>query len=385
MTRDGDGRFDVAMRHATIGMAIIAPDGTFLEVNPALCAMLGRTEEEMLAASWQELTHPDDLEVDVALVQELLDGRRESYRLAKRYLRPDGAVVFGDLSVGCVRDDSGAVEFFVSQIVDQTEREMAGETLARTEARYGAALSAKRDPHVFLDAVRGDDGTIVDFVYADANAAALGWLGRTLEELQERSLLTAFPSHRATGMFDAYVRTVETGEQLVEDERRVRSEVLGTDAWFDFRAIKVLDGLSLSWRDVTSKVETRNQIAEADERHRLLAENASDVVFRVFADGTVDWVVGSVAELLGRSDDDIRGRSALDLFVAEDLGDLEGTGVRLRHGETIVDTVRVVRPDGTHRWVSRRLRAVMADDGEHASWYVLAISDAQAHVENQHA
>ncbi|HET7902250.1 MAG TPA: PAS domain S-box protein, partial [Candidatus Nanopelagicales bacterium] len=352
-------------------------------ISPSVATVLGWRPEQLVGSLWADLVHPDDRERLREVQDGLLHGK--SARLEARVRRTSGEHLWMNIRVKPVLDDNGAVVARIAGMWDAENEHQAGEALARTEARYGAALSAKRDPHVFLDAVRGDDGTIVDFVYADANAAALSWLGRTLEELQERSLLTAFPGHRASGMFDAYVRTVETGEQLVEDERRLRSEILGTDAWFDFRGIQVLDGLSLSWRDVTTKVKTRNEIAEADERHRLLAENASDVVFRVFADGTVDWVVGSVAELLGRNDDDIRGHSALDLFVAEDLGDLEGTGVRLRHGETVVDTVRVMRPDGTHRWVSRRMRAVMADDGEHAAWYVLAISDAQAQVENQRA
>jgi PAS domain S-box-containing protein len=493
------------MRRATIGMAIVAPEGAFLDVNPALCEMFGRSEQDLRSASWQELTHPDDLSIDTALVQDVLDGRRDSYRVAKRYLRPDGSVVRGDLSVGCVRDADGSVAFFVSQIVDQTERvdlaeryrlltenisdvitvggndgvvtwvspsvtavlgwrveeftgarwadlvhaddlprvreiqqgvlegrpgqfearvrERAGsyrwmnirvkpvhddrgdvvariagmwdaqadheasEVLAAAEARYGAALAASLDPHVFLDAVRDGSGTIVDFRYDDANASALDLLGRSMDELREASLLAMFPAHRESGMFARFVSTVETGEPLVLDEHPLRSEVLDSHAWFDFRGVKVLDGLSLSWRDVSRRVESRHELARAEERHRLLAENASDVVLRVDADGTIDSVVGSVEALLGRSAEGLRGVSALDIYPPEDLEDLEdraAQGVRLRAGETIADDVRVLRPDGTYRWVARRIRAVMAD-AERAQWYVLALSDAQARVEYQQA
>ena len=104
-----DSRFESAMRHSAIGMSLVAPDGTFLEVNAALCTMLGRDEAELRATTWQELTHPDDLAVDAALVQEVVDGLRDSYRLAKRYLRPDGTVVHGDLSVVGMRGADGAV------------------------------------------------------------------------------------------------------------------------------------------------------------------------------------------------------------------------------------------------------------------------------------
>ena len=75
--RESEQRFRGAMRAASIGMCIIGPDGSFLEVNPALCELLGREESDLRVTTWQELTHPDDLEIDVGLVQEVLDGQRE--------------------------------------------------------------------------------------------------------------------------------------------------------------------------------------------------------------------------------------------------------------------------------------------------------------------
>ena len=86
---DQDGRFRLAMEHAGIGMALVAPEGTFLDVNPALCAMLDRDAATLMSSTWQQITHPSDLAVDLDLVSDLLAGRRDSYRLRKRYLRPD--------------------------------------------------------------------------------------------------------------------------------------------------------------------------------------------------------------------------------------------------------------------------------------------------------
>ena len=117
-----DSRFESAMRHSAIGMSLVAPDGTFLEVNAALCTMLGRGEAELRATTWQELTHPDDLAADASLVQEVVDGLRDSYRLAKRYLRPDGTVVHGDLLVVGMRGDDGAFEYLIAKVVDMTDQ-----------------------------------------------------------------------------------------------------------------------------------------------------------------------------------------------------------------------------------------------------------------------
>lgn len=115
-----ESMFRQAMDNAPIGMCLVAPTGEFIAVNTSLCELLGRDESTLQATTWQQMTHPDDLSVDQGLVDEVVAGRRDSYRLRKRYLRPDGQVVWGDLAVSGVRDGNGALLFLISQIVDMT-------------------------------------------------------------------------------------------------------------------------------------------------------------------------------------------------------------------------------------------------------------------------
>jgi diguanylate cyclase (GGDEF)-like protein/PAS domain S-box-containing protein len=114
-------RFRLAMEHGGVGMCLVAPDGHFLEVNEALCRLLGRSPEALQQCTWQELTHHDDLGTDLALAREVAAGRRSGYRLRKRFLRPDGTVVWGDLSVAGLRNDDGSLRCYVSQIVDVSD------------------------------------------------------------------------------------------------------------------------------------------------------------------------------------------------------------------------------------------------------------------------
>jgi len=120
--RESEERFRLAMQKSAVGMCIVSPDGHFLEVNPALCEILNRSEAELTASTWQTLTHPEDLDVDTDLVRQVLDGTIDSYRLLKRFLSPGGEVIWGDLSVACVRDESGKTRHFISQILDLTQR-----------------------------------------------------------------------------------------------------------------------------------------------------------------------------------------------------------------------------------------------------------------------
>ncbi len=148
---ESEERFRLALTNSTIGMALVSPEGRFMTVNTSLCAMLGRDEVSLTSVTWQELTHPDDLKVDEDLVDEVLTGTRDSYRLLKRFVRPDGAIVWGDLSVSCVRGEHRDVRYFISQIVDVTEQVEARHRIEESERRYRLLAENAMDLVLALD------------------------------------------------------------------------------------------------------------------------------------------------------------------------------------------------------------------------------------------
>lgn len=117
-------RFRLALEHAPIGMALVAADGSFMKVNQALCELTGRPHDRLLATTFQEITHPDDLDADVAHVERLLAGEADTYRMEKRYLTPDGQVVHIQLAVAIVRPE-GAAPYFIAQVLDIGDRKLA--------------------------------------------------------------------------------------------------------------------------------------------------------------------------------------------------------------------------------------------------------------------
>jgi diguanylate cyclase (GGDEF)-like protein/PAS domain S-box-containing protein len=124
-------RFRVAFDDAPIGMALVAPNGMFLRVNRTLCEILGYAEPALLQSSFQELTHPDDLDADLEQVRRVLAGESRTYQMEKRYMRRDGQVIWAMLSVSLVRDQGGQPLYFVSQIEDITVRKQAEQSLQR--------------------------------------------------------------------------------------------------------------------------------------------------------------------------------------------------------------------------------------------------------------
>ncbi len=125
--------FRAAFETAAHGMALVSLDGAWLEVNNAICDLLGYSRVELSGLTFQDVTHPDDLESDLELLRSTLLGERQSYQLEKRYIRKDGAVVWILLSVALIRDEGGLPQFFVSQILDLTERRRAEEQLRHAQ------------------------------------------------------------------------------------------------------------------------------------------------------------------------------------------------------------------------------------------------------------
>ncbi len=106
---------------AAVGMCLIDPTGGFVEVNEAVCEFFGYDADTLKQKTWQDLTAPAFLAADLSMVDDVLEGRRDTYRMLKQYIHADGHLIWGDLSVSCVRDEQGRVEQFISQIIDVTE------------------------------------------------------------------------------------------------------------------------------------------------------------------------------------------------------------------------------------------------------------------------
>lgn len=129
-------RFSKAFQYASIGMALVAPDGTWLKVNQSVCDLVGYTEDELMKLTFQDITHPDDLDLDLGYVLKMLEGDIQTYKIEKRYLHKKGNIVWVMLSVSLVRNRAGEPLYFISQLEDITERKLTQEALRQNEERF---------------------------------------------------------------------------------------------------------------------------------------------------------------------------------------------------------------------------------------------------------
>ena len=153
--RLSEERFVGAFEHAAIGMAVVAPDGHWLKVNPALCHLTGFSAEELYRKTYQDITHPDDLAADLKQAHQLLAGQIKHYEMEKRYFHQRGHIIWVQLGVSLVRDAQGGPLYFISQIQDITARKENELRLKRLNRLY--AVRSKINEAI----VRGRDEKVL--------------------------------------------------------------------------------------------------------------------------------------------------------------------------------------------------------------------------------
>ena len=275
--RELEARFHLAMTHAPIGMAISVLDGPWVAVNPALCALFGRDEHELLdGASFAELTHPDDLPGEFVLLEELIAGLRTHYSLDKRYLRPDGEVVWTTTVVTLVRNERDEPRYFVAQCLDITERRRIEDELRETAARLAESDNLRV---AFLRATSHELRTPLTVV--DGLAETLVRLHGELSPERVRLLLERIEHHTA--------RLSRLIEDLLDVDRLTSGLIVARREPTDLHRLlrAVLDTVELRGRRLTTSLPAMTVAVDPPKVERIIANLIANAVRHTAPDGRI--------------------------------------------------------------------------------------------------
>ena len=238
--RESEERFRATFEHAAVGAAHVGIDGRWLRVNRRLSEIVGYEREELLERTFQDITHPDDLEEYLEQMRLMLEGELQTYTMEKRYLRKGGPEVWVNLTVSLVRDASGEPAYFIAVVEDISERKkteqerdllLVREQLARAEAvaarrrltllaAAGPALAATLDYEQTLeDITRLIVPELADWCLLDIaeDDGSVNQLAAAHAEEEKEHLLRKLREHRRFGEGDpgSTAEVLRTGQSML--------------------------------------------------------------------------------------------------------------------------------------------------------------------------
>ena len=252
------------------------------------------------------------------------------------------------------------------------------------------AFDVLLDPFVLFTAMRDDTGRIVDFVYAEANRAACEYTLMSRDELVGSRLLDLLPGHRDSGVFAALVEVVETGRPLSLDAVATARPDQG-ERWFDLRAVKVGDGLSSTWRDVTGRISELQALREAQaeaarareaEQATSLSMDAAVIGMAIVSpDLRFRRVNAAFARMLGYTPAQLATMTFTDITHPDDIPRGHDDVARLQRGEieSFHERKRYLTAWGQTLWVDLFVAAARNPDGT-IHHHVAQVVDVTAEV-----
>jgi PAS domain S-box-containing protein len=262
--RESEERWRALFEHAGVGIAQLGLDGQFLRVNPRLCETLGYSSKTLLQRTFQEFTHPDDLQLNLHFLNELVAGKRPSFSVEKRYRRSDDVWVWVDVTVSLVRNASSVPVYFIAVVQNIDDRKRAEEALQESEMRF------RQIAETIEEVVWSADPAIGKTLYISP-AYERVW-GRTCASLYEepKSFLDAIhPDDR--GRISANLAVQHDGLPFAHEYRVLRPD--GVVRWVWDRGFPVRDpetghlthyvGVAV---DITDRKQAEEALSASEER-----------------------------------------------------------------------------------------------------------------------
>ncbi len=331
---ESEARFRETFDEAPIGVALVGPNGRWLEVNRAVCEIVGYSEAELLALTFQDISHPDDLEADLQKLGQVLTGEILTYQMEKRYFHKDGHAIWAKLSVSLIRDERGTPLHFVAHIEDIT--------------RAKAAESALREGRRLLDesqSVAGVGSWTWNLENGEPAWSVQQYLLHGVSPLSDAPALDQFlalvhPEDRQR--VRAKIFDIVRDRQPFVDEYRVAlggSRVRTLSVRGDYLAADPSVGLppriAGTAQDVTAERAARIGREETENRQRVLLSSLPDTMVVLYDhDLRCRFVQGALMEELGAQRDAFEGKLLSELVTPARLETLEPAIQRALTGES---------------------------------------------------
>jgi PAS domain S-box-containing protein len=349
--RESEERFRTMFAATATGIATSTPQGGFLQANSAYCQMLGYTEDELRVCNFAQLTHPDDIALNIALRDEVLSGVRDSFIMEKRYLKKDGGILWTRCSVSAARNANREITMLIVVAENITEQKHA-------EARFRRLVDSNVQSVIFWNTkgeISGSNDAFLNltgYTRDDLTAGRINWAAMTPPEYADRDR-RALRELATTGVSATYEK-----EWIRKDGTRVPI-LLGAAVFEDNREEGVCFVLDLTERKRTESVlHLRDRAIQAVSQAILITDCS-------LPDNPIVYVSPSFTKITGYSAEEIIGQNCR-LLQGKNTDPLAVTQLREAIQQERGCTVELLnyQKDGTMFWNNLTISPVREPGGK---------------------
>lgn len=306
---ESETRFRHAMEYSAIGMALVSPQGVWLQVNNSLCQTLGFPAAELKKLTFQQISHPDDLENDLQHADRLLRGDIDAYTIEKRYFRKNGEIVWARLTVSLVRDAARKPLYFISQIIDISELKQSEQVNRHLMERITLANEAGEIGVYEWNLVRNE-------MMWDRHMYALFGLPAHQQPSRELWRSQVHPADRER--LDLALLTTQESADVFDIEYRIQRadgvRTLRTQARRFFNQDGRLERMLGICQDVTHLRNLTDALFQEKERMAITLDSIGEAVISTDSEMRVTFMNPVAEKMSGWRQEEAAGKSLSDLL-----------------------------------------------------------------------
>lgn len=300
---------------ALVGIAKVGLNGRFMKVNQQLCDYFGYTEAEMLNLTFEDITHEDDLLVDLEVLKKFNHNEQDSYVTEKRYVTKSGEVKWMQLKVNLIKDDEGLPSYFISAYVDITQRKEAEKALLENSRYYQTIME-----HTFEGiTVVSVDGNIL---YQTPSIIKI--TGYSFFERKGYSILDLISPEYKEEAARQFQHLAERPGNKIHITSKIINKA-GDERVMEVFAMNMADNpvvnaIVINFRDVTEKYNAEESLKESEEKYRLLfLQNPLPIIIFDIETNKILDVNTAAITLYGYSLEEFTQLTVLDIRPAREL------------------------------------------------------------------
>ncbi|MFO0880248.1 MAG: PAS domain S-box protein [Gemmataceae bacterium] len=361
--QESEATFRTTFEQAPSGMALVSPEGATVQINQALCHLLGYPPEELLAKNLLDLAHPEDRDNHLSQCHALFSGELRSYQVEKRFLRSDGAVVYTLLSVALVRDPLGLPLRFIIKTNDITRLKEVESQLADREVmlqqliQHIPANVAMFDLH--MNYLQASQRWIQDH-----DMESMTWMGRCYYDL-----FPGIPPEIRQLHLRALQGHAERNDEYWLDWPGVMPMWMAWECQPWRTAQGEIGGIIIFAQNITRRKQEQERLQRSEARYRSLAEASNLLLWSTNPAGDIDTENPAWQRFTGLTFEEARGHGWAMVVHPEDLPSLQVAWDRSTRDKTPYHTMaRVRRSDGEYRLMDIRGVPVLDAQGQVVEW-----------------